>query len=170
MRARDESRRRGLIRMWYREVGSAQLTSSCVGEEVLQRKTYLLAFWRDGKEKMDSISERVEKHHPLRPHSSRTTWGRGRDVWLVVHSGCCCFGKNLLSFECLLPGQGEQILKRDCCKQLAWDCCLLMPSSHLVPAAPVLRSYPCTTCLVFTQGNQSVIYRLFRQSQELLML
>lgn len=119
---------------------------------------------------MDSISERVEKHHPPPIPTPAGPPREGEVMFGWLYSGCCCFGKNLLSFERLLPGQGEQILKRDCCKQLAWDCCLLTASSHLVPAAPVLRSYPCTTCLHFMQGNQSVIYRLFRQSQELLML
>lgn len=47
-----------------REVGSTQLTSSWIVKEVLGTKTCLPTFWRDGKQKINSASERVGKHPP----------------------------------------------------------------------------------------------------------
>lgn len=156
------------IWMWYREVGSTQVTSSCMGKEALQRKTCLLAFWWDGNKRINSVYERLEKHHPL-PRSPFWQDCLGKEKWCLA--GCtagCSFGKILLSFECLLPGQGEQILGQDCCKQLGQSCCLSMTSLHLAPVpqySPVLSLH----CLSSCREIQSGIYQWFQQSQELIL-
>ena len=85
-RAWDESHRRGpplrSVQMWYGEVGSAQLTSSSPGD--VMKKIFLFAFWRDGKKKIDPVSERVEKHHP--PCSPLRQDHLGKGKWCLA--GC----------------------------------------------------------------------------------
>lgn len=150
VRARDESRRRGLIWMWYSEVSSAQLTSSCVGEEVLQRKTLLACFLKrwEGENGLHFWKGRKASPPPPSP-LQQDCLGKGK--WCLAG---CTAGVVALEKTCFLLNASCQVRESKYWKGTAANswlgiaACWRLPHtwflqplySAVIPALPVFTS------------------------------